>query len=178
MPNQNAKQLVKDLQPFKGAIESAHRLLTWEKNYYPGLLFVGISLIYATFWYLDLSVITMLFLLVFAVNMLNHLLPTISRWLGNALDWDELHDVRFEHVCEQIYSFKKYWSAWVQYLSKDRTSAGLVTMISLILLAFAWIGANVDNCLLMYLATLLIAIWAGLKYNLNDGGYKSKLKTL
>ncbi|SPP88504.1 blast:ARL-6-interacting protein 1 homolog [Drosophila guanche] len=152
MPNQNVKQLVQDLQPFKGAIESAHRLLTWEKQYYPGLLFVGISISYATLWYLDLSVITMLFLLVF------------------------VHEEKFEHVCEQIYSFKEHWAAWVQYLFKERLSAVLVTMISLILLAFAWIGANVDNCLLMYLATLLIAIWAGLKYNLNDCGSKSKLK--
>ncbi|SPP88505.1 ARL-6-interacting protein 1 homolog [Drosophila guanche] len=176
MPNQNVKQLVQDLQPFKGAIESAHRLLTWEKQYYPGLLFVGISISYATLWYLDLSVITMLFLLVFVVNIFHYLLPTISRWLGNALDWDEQHEEKFEHVCEQIYSFKEHWAAWVQYLFKERLSAVLVTMISLILLAFAWIGANVDNCLLMYLATLLIAIWAGLKYNLNDCGSKSKLK--
>ncbi|BFG00769.1 ARL-6-interacting protein 1 homolog [Drosophila madeirensis] len=133
MPNQNAKQLVKDLQPFKGTKESAHRLLTWEKIFYPGLLFVGI---YATLWYLDLSVITMI-LSTFALNMFKHLLTTISRRLENALYWDELHEEKFDRVCEQIYSFKKNWAAWVQYLFNERMSAGLVTMISLILLAFA-----------------------------------------
>jgi len=38
-----------------------------------------------------------------------------------------------------------------------------VIIISLGLLALAWIGAIINNLLLMYLATLLIAMWPGLQ---------------
>ncbi|XP_022211770.1 ADP-ribosylation factor-like protein 6-interacting protein 1 [Drosophila obscura] len=161
----NVEILKRDLEPWKGAIVSAYRVLTWEKNYYCVLVFGGISVIYFMLWYLALSVITMISLLAWLIIIIDYLLPTISRLLLSSVIWDEDHEAKYESVCGQIYSIKTIWNAMDKYLFMERKSAMLVIMMSSLLLGFAWMGAVVDNLLLMYLATLLTATWAGMQDN-------------
>ncbi|EDW25141.1 GL24526 [Drosophila persimilis] len=156
-------KLKHDLEPFRTAIVSAYGVLTWEKNYYPGVVFGSISVIFLVLWYMDLSVITMLSLLALLTTVLDYVFPTISRLLFSGDNWDGDHEAKFEDVCGQMYSIKANLVVWYEYLFKERKSTVFVIMIGVFLLALAWIGAIVNNLLLMYLGTLLIAMWPGLQ---------------
>ncbi|XP_033241941.1 ARL-6-interacting protein 1 homolog [Drosophila miranda] len=176
--NEKVIKLKHDLERFQAPLVSAYGVLTWEKNYYPVVVFGGISVAYFVLWYMDLSVITLMSLLALLTTISHYFLlwcldrpdfifdffPTkIAGLFWNALIWDSDNEAKFESVCGQMYIIKESLAAWYQYLFKERKSTGLLIVESLVLLAMAWIGSIVNNLLLMYLVTLLIAMWAGLK---------------
>lgn len=156
-------KLKHDLEPFRTAIVSAYGLLTWEKQYYPGLVFAGISVMYLMLWYLDLPLITLLSLLALMTMILDFVFPTISRLLFSGVNWDGEQEAKFEEVCSQMYCIKANLVEWYEYLFKERKSTVFVIIISLGLLGLAWVGAIINNLLLMYLATLIIAMWPGIQ---------------
>lgn len=156
-------KLKHDLEPFRTAIVGAYGVLTWEKQYYAGVVFGGISVLFLVLWYLDLSLITFLSLLALLRIVLDYVFPTVSRLLFGGINWDGDQEAKFEDVCGQVCSLKANLVMWYEYLFKERKSTVFVIIISLGLLALAWVGAIINNLLLMYLATLLIAMWPGLQ---------------
>ncbi|XP_016977810.1 ADP-ribosylation factor-like protein 6-interacting protein 1 [Drosophila rhopaloa] len=156
-------KLKHDLEPFRTAIVGAYGVLTWEKQYYAGVVFGAISVLFLVLWYLDLSLITLLSLLGLLSLVLDYVFPTVSRLLFGGANWDGDQEAKFEDVCGQVCAVKGNLVLWYEYLFKERKSTVFVIIISLGLLALAWIGAIINNLLLMYLATLLIAMWPGLQ---------------
>ncbi|KAH8247015.1 hypothetical protein KR032_006950, partial [Drosophila birchii] len=156
-------KLKHDLEPFRTAIVGAYGVLTWEKQYYAGVVFGSISTLYLTLWYLDLSLITLVSLLGLMIILMDYVFPTVSRLLFGSGNWDGDQEAKFEDVCSQVCAIKTNLAAWYEYLFKERKSTVFVIIISIGLLGLAWIGAIINNLLLMYLATLLIAMWPGLQ---------------
>ncbi|EDW27827.1 GL19800 [Drosophila persimilis] len=171
--NEMVIKLKHDLERFQAPIVTAYGVLTWEKKYYPVVVLGGISVAYFVLWYMDLSVITLMSLLALLTTISHYfllwcldppdfILDFFSTKMAG-LFWNIDNDAKFESVCGQMYIIKESLAAWYQYLFKERKSTGLVIVKSLVLLAMAWIGSIVNNLLLMYLVTLLIAMWAGLQ---------------
>ncbi|KAH8369006.1 hypothetical protein KR200_007039, partial [Drosophila serrata] len=156
-------KLKHDLEPFRTAIVGAYGVLTWEKQYYAGVVFGSISVLYLTLWYLDLSLITLVSLLGLMTILMDYVFPTVSRLVFGNINWDGDQEAKFEDVCSQVCSIKANLAVWYDYLFKERKSTVFVIIISIGLLGLAWIGAIINNLLLMYLATLLIAMWPGLQ---------------
>ncbi|SPP83166.1 ARL-6-interacting protein 1 homolog [Drosophila guanche] len=156
-------KLKHDLEPFRNAIVNVYGVLTWEKNYYPCVVFGTISVIYLVLWLMDLSVITMLSLLALLITVSGYVFPIISGLLFSGVNWDGEYEAKFEDVCGQIHSIKANLVVWNEYMFKERKSTVVVIMISSVLLALAWIGAIVNNLLLMYLVSLSVAMWPGLQ---------------
>eukprot|EP00099_Drosophila_melanogaster_P009897 NP_001262647.1 ADP-ribosylation factor-like 6 interacting protein 1, isoform B [Drosophila melanogaster] len=156
-------KLKHDLEPFRTAIVGAYGVLTWEKQYYAGVVFGVISCLYLVLWYLDLSLITLLSLLGVISILLNYAFPMVSRLIFGGVNWDGDQEAKFEDVCGQVCAVKGSLVVWYEYLFNERKSTVFVIVMSLGLLAMAWIGAIINNLLLMYLATLLILMWPGLQ---------------
>ncbi|XP_017039684.1 ADP-ribosylation factor-like protein 6-interacting protein 1 [Drosophila ficusphila] len=156
-------KLKHDLEPFRTAIVGAYGVLTWEKQYYAGVVFGVISVLYLVLWYLDLSLITLLSLLGLISILLDYVFPTVSRLLFGSVNWDGDQEAKFEDVCGQVCAVKGNFVLWYEYLFKERKSTVFVIIFSLGLLALAWIGAIINNLLLMYFVTLLMAMWPGLQ---------------
>ncbi|KAI8045543.1 ADP-ribosylation factor-like protein 6-interacting protein 1 [Drosophila gunungcola] len=156
-------KLKHDLEPFRTAIVGAYGVLTWEKQYYAGVVFGAISVLYLVLWYLDLSLITLLSLLGLLGLILAYVFPTVSRLIFGSGNWDGDQEAKFEDVCGQLCTVKGSLVLSYEYLFKERKSTVFVIIISLGFLALAWIGAIFNNLLLMYLTTLLIAMWPGLQ---------------
>ncbi|KAH8306311.1 hypothetical protein KR018_007382, partial [Drosophila ironensis] len=156
-------KLKHDLEPFRTAIVGAYGVLTWEKQYYAAVIFGGISAMYLLLWYLDLPLITLLALLALTTIVLDYVFPTISRLLCGGSNWDGDKEAKFEDVCGQVCAIKASLLMWYEYIFKERKSTVFVIIVSLGLLVVAWIGAIINNLLLMYLATLLVAMWPGLQ---------------
>ncbi|XP_002133964.3 ARL-6-interacting protein 1 homolog [Drosophila pseudoobscura] len=158
-------KLKHDLERFQAPIVSAYGVLTWEKKCYPVVVLGGISVTFFVLWYMDLSVITLMSLLALLTTISHYFLLWCLDLPDFILDFfqTKIDEAKFESVCGQMYIIKEGLAAWYQYLFKERKSTGLVIVKSLVLLAMAWIGSIVNNLLLMYLVTLLIAMWAGLQ---------------
>ncbi|EDW44829.1 ARL-6-interacting protein 1 homolog [Drosophila sechellia] len=156
-------KLKHDLEPFRTAIVGAYGVLTWEKQYYAGVVFGVISVLYLVLWYLDLSLITLLSLFGVISILLNYAFPKVSRLIFGGVNWDGDQEAKFEDVCGQVCAVKSSVVVWYEYLFNEQKSTVFVIVMSLGLLAMAWIGATINNLLLMYLATLLIVMWPGLQ---------------
>ncbi|KAH8404275.1 hypothetical protein KR215_005378 [Drosophila sulfurigaster] len=155
-------KLKHDLEPFRNAIVGAYGVLTWEKQYYAGIVFGAISFLYLLLWYLDLSFITLFSLLTLLAFFMDFVLPMVSRLVCSGGKWDGEQEAKFEEVCGQLYNIKSRIGEWYDYLFKERKPTLVVIVISLGLLILAWIGAIINNLLLMYCATVLVALWPGL----------------
>ncbi|KAH8347029.1 hypothetical protein KR059_004335, partial [Drosophila kikkawai] len=156
-------KLKHDLEPFRTAIVGAYGVLTWEKQYYAGVVFGSISVLYLALWYLDFSLITLVSLLGLISILMDYMFPTVSRLVFGSVNWDGDQEAKFEDVCSQVCAIKANLATWYEYLFKERKSTVFVIISSIALVGLAWIGALINNWLLMYLATLLIAMWPGLQ---------------
>ncbi|KAH8414106.1 hypothetical protein KR222_006888, partial [Zaprionus bogoriensis] len=155
-------KLKHDLEPFRNAIVGAYGVFTWEKQYYAGIIVGAITVIYLLLWYMDLSFITLFSLLTLLAFFMDFVIPTLSRLLASGGKWDGEQEAKFEEVCGQLYGIKTRLVEWYDYMFKERKPTLVVLVISFGLLALAWIGAIINNLLLMYCATVAVAMWPGL----------------
>lgn len=113
-------KLKHDLEPFRNAIVGAYGVLTWEKQYYAGVVFGAISILYLLLWYLDLSFITLFSLLALLSFFMDFVIPVLSRLVSSGGKWDGEQEAKFEEVCGQLYSIKSGIADWYDYLFKER----------------------------------------------------------
>lgn len=97
-------------------------MLTWEKQYYAGVVFGVISCLYLVLWYLDLSLITLLSLLGVISILLNYAFPMVSRLIFGGVNWDGDQEAKFEDVCGQVCAVKGSLVVWYEYLFNERKS--------------------------------------------------------
>lgn len=120
-------KLKHDLEPFRNAIVGAYGVLTWEKQYYAGVVFGAISIMYLLLWYMDLSFITLFSLLALLAFFMDFVIPMLSRLVSSGDKWDGEQEAKFEEVCGQLYSIKSGIAEWYDYLFKERKP----TMVSI-----------------------------------------------
>ncbi|ALC45666.1 CG10326 [Drosophila busckii] len=156
-------KLKHDLEPLRNAIVGVYDLLTWEKQYYAGIVFAAISINYLILWYMDLSCITLFSLLALSAFFGDFALPTLSRLLASGNKWEGEQEAKFEEVCGQLCSIRARATQWYEYLLNERKPTMVVVAISVTLLVVAWIGAIINNLLLMYFATIVVLMWPGLQ---------------
>lgn len=114
-----------DLDPWRHVIIATNDFLCWDKNFYPALIVIIVSLVYLLLWYLDLSVVTMLSLLGLFYIVFDFLQPTVQRMLLNQpSDWSTKQEVKFEYIVNQLCAIKMRLSIWHEFLfyNKERKS--------------------------------------------------------
>lgn len=185
-------KLKHDLEPWRNLIVQLDSVLSWEKNFYPAIIAAAISTFYLLLWALDMSTVTTLALAGLFALAIDFLYPTVSRFLFSPDNWNGNQEEQFERVCTQLCNMKLTLSGWYEYLfsAKERKSTlvsmnGLiiaaqiyyihlkyslykiflqfVTIMSVALLALAWIGTIINNLLLMYFITIVLALYPGVQ---------------
>ncbi|KAM7364691.1 ADP-ribosylation factor-like 6 interacting protein 1 [Cochliomyia hominivorax] len=158
-------KLKHDLEPWRNIIVLADAVLVWEKNFYPAIIFAGVSIFFLALWAMDLSIITLLALAGLLGVLFDFLYPTISRIVFNADQWSGKQEAQFEHIVNQLCNIKLSIMGWYEYLfaNKEKKSTMFVIIMSVTLLALAWIGAIFNNLLLMYLLTLGVTLYPGVQ---------------
>lgn len=116
------------MEPFRNAIVSGYGVLTWEKQYYAGVVFGAISIIYLLLWYMDLSFITLFSLLALLAFFMDFVIPMLSRLVSNGGNWDGEQEAKFEEVCGQLYNIKSSIIDWYDYLFKERKPTMVSTL--------------------------------------------------
>lgn len=121
-------KLKHDLEPWRNIIVLMDAVLVWEKNFYPAIIFAGVSVLYLALWAMDLSIITLLALTGLMGVLFDALYPTVSRIVFNVEQWSGKHEAQFEHIVSQLCNIKLLIMSWYEYLfaNKERKS----TMVS------------------------------------------------
>lgn len=113
------------MDPWRHVIIATNDFLSWDKNFYPALIMIIVSLFYLLLWYLDLSVVTMLSLLGLCYVMFDFLQPTIQRLLLQQTDeWSSKQEAKFEYIVSQLYAIQLRLNTWHEYIfqNKERKS--------------------------------------------------------
>ncbi|XP_067633789.1 ADP-ribosylation factor-like protein 6-interacting protein 1 isoform X2 [Eurosta solidaginis] len=158
-------KLKHDLEPWRNLIVQLDSVLTWEKNFYPAIIAATITAFYLLLWALDMSTVTTLALAGLFGLAIDLFYPFLCRFLFSPDNWNGNQEEQFERVCTQLCNLKLMLSGWYEYLfsAKERKSTLFVTIVSVVLLALAWIGALINNLLLMYLITMMLAMYPGVQ---------------
>ncbi|XP_017493752.1 PREDICTED: ARL-6-interacting protein 1 homolog [Rhagoletis zephyria] len=158
-------KLKHDMEPWRNLIVQLDSVLSWEKNFYPAIIAAAISTFYLLLWALDMSTVTTLALAGLFALAIDFLYPSVSRFLFSPDNWNGSQEEQFERVCTQLCNLKSTLSGWYEYLfsAKERKSTLFVTIMSVALLTLAWIGTIINNLLLMYLITMVLALYPGVQ---------------
>ncbi|XP_037948937.1 ADP-ribosylation factor-like protein 6-interacting protein 1 [Teleopsis dalmanni] len=158
-------KLKHDLEPWRNIIVILDSILTWEKTFYPATIFGAVSILFITLWFLDLSIVTMLALLGLLTFGFDSFYPFISKFLFSPDNWDGKQEARFERACNEICSIKMSIQNCYEFLfiAKERRSTAYAIILSIALLALAWIGAVINNLLLVYTLVLILTLYPGIR---------------
>uniref|UniRef100_A0A1L8D9F3 Putative conserved plasma membrane protein n=1 Tax=Nyssomyia neivai TaxID=330878 RepID=A0A1L8D9F3_9DIPT len=157
-------KLKHNLEDWREIILEGSKILTWEKPFYPAVIFAAITLNYLVLWYLDFSELTLLALTALGFVILDYSYPIVGKFIFKPEKWTGVQEKEFEGICVAIYNAKQcIWGIYYKFLdAKENKSTLYVIVVSVILLFLAWIGSTIDNLLLSYLTTLLAFFYPGL----------------
>ncbi|GAB0086794.1 hypothetical protein DMENIID0001_009760 [Sergentomyia squamirostris] len=108
--SEQKKQLNKlkhDLEDWREVILHGSRILTWEKAFYPGIIFAAASVLFLLLWFLDLSVLTLISLGLLWLNLLDYLYPFVGKILFKPENWTGVQEKEFEMICVKIFHAKQ-----------------------------------------------------------------------
>lgn len=121
-------KLKHDLEPWRNLIVHVDSVLVWEKNFFPAIIFAGVTTFFVALWAMDLSIITLLALSCLLGILFDFIYPTISRILFNADQWSGKQEAQFEHVVTQLCDIKFLMMGWYEYLFANKEKKS--TMVS------------------------------------------------
>ncbi|XP_054745578.1 ADP-ribosylation factor-like protein 6-interacting protein 1 isoform X1 [Anastrepha obliqua] len=158
-------KLKHDLEPWRNLIVHLDSVLSWEKSFYPAVIAAAITTFYLLLWALDMSTVTTLALAGLFALAIDFVYPSVSRFFFSPDNWNGNQEEQFERVCTQLCNLKLMLGGWYEYLfsAKERKSTLFVTIMSVALLSLAWIGAIINNLLLMYLITMVLTLYPGIQ---------------
>ena len=108
------------MEPWRNIIVLADAVLVWEKNFYPAIIFAGVSVFFLALWAMDLSIITLIALAGLMGVLFDFLYPTIARLLFNPDQWSGKQEAQFEHIVNQLCNIKLLIMGWYEYLFANK----------------------------------------------------------
>lgn len=160
------KKVKRKLEPWRVLILPLNSVLLWEQQWYPGLIFGGISVMYLIIWMLDPSILTLLSTAGILINIIDFSVPTITANLYTPSAWTGQKEKLFEDICRTLVMDYNRASCMISnFYSKRESSPKLYYTLSIgVLLILAWFGSTINNAFLCYLVTLSLFMWPGLQY--------------
>lgn len=156
-----------DLEGCRELILHLNSVLKWEKKFFPGLIFGFTTILFLVLWYLDLSTMTMVALMLLFASVTDIGFPIISKFIFKSENWTGEQEKQFEAVCGEICVAKTTICSGLScvFASKEEKSPVCVIITIAVLILLAYIGAVVDNLLLSYLAFLFVMFYPGLLHH-------------
>lgn len=180
-----------DLEGCREVILLINSVLKWEKPFYAGIVFGVVSFCFLIVWYLNLSTLTLISLVALTAILIEYGLPIATKFLIKSSNWTGVQEKAFEDICTEILCVNIKTVNVFKYLFVSKQEKTLMVSVFLYstwyiclnnvpqLIAFsvqqyyiticgglvvlAYLGSVIDNMLLTYFATLLIAFYPGLQ---------------
>lgn len=174
-------------------------LLKWENSAYAGITNGAVTLFFIILWWLDLSAVTHLALLVMFVAVADYAGPRVFPLVFKPEHWTGVQEKRYEQVCAELYNARvRLSNCWTCFQKAKEQKSTMVNsmhncisgllkdplpffffhqftvLLTSAMLLLAYVGATVNNMLLCYMVTLLVVNYPGL----NSYGITDKVKAL
>ncbi|XP_019534272.1 ADP-ribosylation factor-like protein 6-interacting protein 1 [Aedes albopictus] len=157
-------RLKSNLEDWRELLVIFHDLLQWKLPYSPVVIASSVTVFFSLLWWLNLTVVTQLALLLLAAFVGNFCYPSIAKIVFKPEKWAGVQEKHLDIVVGKMLDLSESvtgcWNSffWNQH---DKSVAHIVK-VSAALLFMAWIGASVNNLLLCYLVSMTLGLWPGL----------------
>jgi hypothetical protein len=158
-------RLKNSLSDWKEVVLQVNSVLSWDQDWYPGVIAGIVTLFYAFVWYWDPTLITFLAFSGLFLSMADYIGPKIINQVYGTENWTSFKDKQLEEVCEDIILAKdKVEAAW-SICREARTRKPVFHFVATIAFLFvlAWLGNNINNRLLAYICNVTTLMIPGLQ---------------
>uniref|UniRef100_A0A2P2I962 ADP-ribosylation factor-like protein 6-interacting protein 1 n=1 Tax=Hirondellea gigas TaxID=1518452 RepID=A0A2P2I962_9CRUS len=160
-----AKSLRRELEGWREVLVACHSLLSWDKPYYPAIIFSATSVVFLLIWYLDPSLLTLLSLFGLLITLADYLVPQIASLVFGGQSWTGAEERRYEQVVSWIACAAGGFccSAKTFTTFKANRPKMYFMCVSGVLLTTAWLGSSLNNFFLTYCIVLSVLLLPGLR---------------
>lgn len=159
-------QLSNRLQGHKSLVLKLHSVLSWDKDYYAGVVFGAVSVFFLVINHFNSSILTTLSYLGIIVTLLDLGAPLISKNLGCCSGkLSDKDNQRFDKILldlAKIYATMHSLCASTCRIKTNNPKLYYPSLLSSLLIV-AFIGNRINNLFLTYLLVLVLALYPGLE---------------
>lgn len=159
-----ASRLKHTLSDWREVVLQANSLLTWDQEWYPGVIAALVTAFYTAIWYWDPTLVTFIAFLGLFATMLDYLGPKVINQVFSVDQWSSVKERKFDEVCENVVlGIDKLDSLW-QFCREARTQKPVFHFIGTLFFFFslAAIGNRMNNFFLAYIMTNAVFMLPGL----------------
>ncbi|XP_022917644.1 ADP-ribosylation factor-like protein 6-interacting protein 1 [Onthophagus taurus] len=158
-------KLKESLKNWKEFVLPISSILLWDKQWYPGAIVGGTSILFMCIWLLDPSLLTTVSIFGLMITISDYVVPLLAASISKADLWCEKKDKQFEEICKIMLRYFNLMNERVNAFYDLRTTKPRMyygcTILGLVLLA--WIGNNINNLFLTYLLVCVILLIPGME---------------
>lgn len=165
-------QLKYQLEGWREVLVPVHSVLTWQRPYYPLVVWAFVSLVFGIFYLLNPSVLTSFALIGIVIMLADYLMPHVQAKLYDPNKWTGAKERKFEDVCYGIACAEESVNSFVASMKEmKRTKPSMYFMTVVVgLLLLAWVGSLIASLWLTYLIVSTLVMIPGLVHR----GYLQK----
>ncbi|CAB3228628.1 unnamed protein product [Arctia plantaginis] len=159
------KKLKRFLEGWRMAILPLKSVILWEQQWHPCAIVGSVSILFLIIWLLDLNSIATLAVIGLILNLIDFSVPVICNSLYGPSSWTGQHEKMFEDICKNmVASYNKGLQNIRMFYSLRETSPCMYYIISItVLCTLAWIASSMNNIFLVYLLSIVMVLWPGLR---------------
>lgn len=110
-----------EMEPYRHAILLINSVLKWDQKYYPGVIFGVISTLHLMLWYLNLSVLTLISLILLVITIIDYAYPRVSKIILNSESWTGAQEKAFEAVITDVVEVQMKLVGFWSHLQKKQS---------------------------------------------------------
>lgn len=96
-----------NLEDWREAILLVNSILKWDKQMYTGIIGGVVTFTFLMIWWMDLSYLSLVALVLLIVVILDYAYPIVSKFVFSADQWTGAHEKRYEAVCQDLCTIRQ-----------------------------------------------------------------------
>lgn len=152
-----------DLENWREILLIFYDLSQWKLPHSLVIISSTVSVFYLLLWWLDWTIITQFSIFLLLCILINFFYPTVVTVFFKPEKWTGIQEKQLEIVIYKILDMSESATeCWNTIFWDKNKSMSHLFNVSGALLGLAWIGASINNLLLIYLITMIVCLWPGL----------------
>ncbi|KAG5682979.1 hypothetical protein PVAND_012293 [Polypedilum vanderplanki] len=158
-------QVKHDLEQWREVLLILNGLLKWEQSFFPGIIAGVVTFVFIFVWWLDYTTLTLISLIALLVTVLDYGYPLVSKFIFKPENWSGTQEKLYENVIQEIVDIRCRVTGAISsfFSSRSERSSFYLLTVTLGSIILAYIGSTFNNLFLLYLITLVCALYPGLK---------------
>lgn len=154
-----------DLEQWREVLLILNGLLKWDQSFFPGIIAGVLTFVFIILWWLDFSTLTLIALIALFVTVLDYGYPLVSKFIFKPENWSGTQEKQYENVIQEIVDIRCCVTGAISSFFNSRSERSTFYLITVTLgsITLAYIGSTFNNLFLLYLITLVVSLYPGLK---------------